>query len=54
MLLGIDVGNTNIVAALIDNGEVIAQCRYVTAKNERRCIINNSLIILPQIRLSAE
>lgn len=35
MLLGIDVGNTNIVAALIDNGEVIAQCRYATAKNEK-------------------
>lgn len=33
MILGIDVGNTNIVAALIDDGNVIKELRYPTAKN---------------------
>ena len=35
MILGIDIGNTNIVAALIDNGTVIKELRYLTAKNEK-------------------
>lgn len=34
MILGIDVGNTNIVAALLDNGTVAKKLRYPTAKNE--------------------
>lgn len=34
MILGIDVGNTNIVAALLDNGTVVKKLRYPTAKNE--------------------
>lgn len=35
MLLAIDAGNTNIVAALIENGRVIKEYRYPTAKSEK-------------------
>ena len=35
MILGIDVGNTNIVAALMDAGMVIKELRYPTVKNEK-------------------
>lgn len=35
MILGIDAGNTNIVAALIDNGNVFRECRYETKKKEK-------------------
>ena len=34
MILAIDVGNTNIVAALICEGNVITKCRYDTLKQE--------------------
>lgn len=34
MILGIDAGNTNIVAALINENGVIKKCRYNTAKQE--------------------
>lgn len=35
MILGMDVGNTNIVAALIDGGAVIKELRYLTDKTEK-------------------
>lgn len=34
MVLGIDAGNTNIVAALIDKGNVVKEYRYATFRNE--------------------
>ncbi len=34
MILGIDVGNTNIVAALIDENGIFKECRYYTDKQE--------------------
>lgn len=33
MLLGIDIGNTNVVCALIDNGKILDTHRFLTKKN---------------------
>ncbi len=43
MILGIDVGNTNIVAALIDESGVFKECRYYTDKKESNLYHKNYL-----------
>ncbi len=43
MLLGIDIGNTNVVCALIDNGTILRTHRFLTKKNATSEYYENSL-----------